>query len=69
MAADVCWQIVFFLLGLAWLRGTWHGCQLQGRPAAVQALARHLLRPQPWTIIQPVTNSLPRSGTPIRCGG
>ncbi len=46
MAVNGCWLIIFLLVGLAWLAGTWYRQQLQGGPAAVQAIVQRRLRPR-----------------------
>ena len=45
MVEDVCWLIIFFLCGVAWVVGRWHRRQPQGGPAAVQVTVHRRLHP------------------------
>ncbi len=46
MATDICWLIIFFLVGLTLLVERWHRRQPQGGPAAVQTTVHRRLRPR-----------------------
>ncbi len=61
MTVDGCWLIIAFLVGVAWLLGTWQCRYPQGRvgqppsrPPFTASCAR-----TPQTIVRPVTKSLP----------